>query len=52
MIGGVGIEMHGLSTDEKPVNKSIPNGSVFVEMDTSDVYMFDEENEQWRKLGD
>ena len=44
-------EFYGLSTDEKPVATvngcRITNGSVFIEMDTKKVYMFDEENEQW-----
>ncbi len=42
-------EYTGLSTDEKPTD-DIPNGSTFLEMDTSDVYAYDAENAQWRKL--
>ena len=38
----------GLSTDTKPT--SAPNGSTFLEMDTSNVYIFDAENEEWRAL--
>lgn len=41
--------LRGLSTDTKPT-KDIPNGSSFLEMDTGNVYMWDEENEQWRQL--
>ena len=41
--------LRGLSTDTKPTN-DIPNGSSFLEMDTGNVYMWDEENEQWRQL--
>lgn len=36
----------GLSTDTKPTT-NIVNGSVFVEMDTSTVYFFDQENAVW-----
>ena len=39
-------EYDGLSTDTKPT-KGVRNGSVFVEIDTGKVYLFDEENEQW-----
>lgn len=44
-------EFFGLSTDEKPTDKhngiKIVNGSVFVEMDTKKIYMFDEEHKVW-----
>lgn len=46
-------ELFGLSADEKPTTyegAAVANGSIFVEMDTSTVYAFDEENELWRKL--
>ena len=36
----------GLSSDTKETT-GVPNGAVFVEMDTGDVYFFDEENGQW-----
>ena len=36
-------EFRGLSTDEKPVEK-VGNGSVFIEIDTGKVFMFDEQN--------
>ena len=36
-------EFGGLSTDEKPVEK-VGNGSVFIEIDTGKVFMFDEQN--------
>ncbi len=35
-----------LSTDDKPT-EGILNGSHAVEMDTSTVYFYDEENEEW-----
>lgn len=41
-------EYRGLSTDTKPQNDT--NGSVFFEMDTGKVYMYDEANHQWREL--
>lgn len=41
--------LRGLSTDTKPT-EGVPNGSSFLEMDTGDVYMFDEQNHEWRKL--
>lgn len=39
------VDMFGLSTDTKPTN--VGNGSTFKEMDTGDIYMFDEENSLW-----
>lgn len=42
-------EFRGLSTDTKPVEK-VTNGSIFVEMDKSDVYMFDAVSKTWKKL--
>ena len=36
-------EFRGLSTDEKPVER-VGNGSVFIELDTGKVFMFDEQN--------
>ena len=44
------LELRGLSTDEKPVeieNGTIENGSVFIEIDTGDVYIFDSVNKEW-----
>ena len=45
------IEYAGLSTDEKPVSDMITTGSVFVEVDTGDAYLFDEESSSWKKVG-
>ena len=39
-------EYDGLSTDTKPTD-GVRNGSVFAEMDTGKVYLFDAENDQW-----
>lgn len=44
------IELRGLSTDTKPLElngKSIPNGSVFIEIDTQAVFIFDETTQEW-----
>lgn len=44
------VELRGLSTDDKPTvltNGEIDNGSVFIEIDTGDVYLYDGENEEW-----
>lgn len=42
-------DYRGLSTDTKPIN-GVGNGSVFFEMDTEKVFMFDFENKQWIEL--
>lgn len=43
-------EFRGLSTDTKPINKNIGNGSVFLEMDTCKVFLFNEAAEAWIEL--
>ena len=44
-------EFYSLQKDEKPVGKhngiKITNGSIFIEIDTKKIYMFDEENQVW-----
>lgn len=40
------LEFRGLSTDTKPI-KYVGNGSMFFEMDTMKVFMFDAEHRQW-----
>ena len=42
-------EMFGLSTDTKPTDGLI-TGSKFTEVDTGDVYLFDEESDTWTKV--
>lgn len=42
------MELRGLSTDEKPT--TVPNGAIFIEIDTGTLYMFDEDNEEWKEL--
>ena len=47
------VELRGLSTDEKPTTingKKIDNGSIFIEIDTGKVFMYDLENEQWKEI--
>ena len=48
------LELRGLSTDEKPTdevnNTKIDNGSIFIEIDTGKVYMFDLENTEWKEI--
>lgn len=45
------IALYGLSTDEKPIQwfkgKCIPNGSTFQEIDTTQIYMYDTEKDEW-----
>ena len=41
--------LYGLSTDTKPLDE--PNGSKFIEMDTSKVYLFDAEGAEWLEWG-
>ena len=36
-------ELRGLSTDETPVER-VGSGSIFIEIDTGKVFMFDEQN--------
>ena len=49
IIGESTYELRGLSTDQKPTER-IGNGSIFIEMDTGKVYMFDKENVEWREI--
>ncbi len=43
------VEISCLSTDPKPVN-SIATGSIAIEVDTGDVYFFDEVAGAWNKI--
>lgn len=47
--GVVLVEAVCLSTDSKPT-AGIANGSLCLEMDTSDIYAFDGANNTWRKI--
>ena len=44
------IEAAGLSTDEKPTSK-VATGSTFFEVDTGNVYSFNEESQEWVEIG-
>lgn len=44
------MDIRGLSTDDKPVGQEVKNGSTFLEMDTSKVFMYDADNEQWHEI--
>ena len=48
------LELYGLSTDEKPIEKFgttyIGNASTYLEMDTGTVFIYDEENHRWYKM--
>jgi hypothetical protein len=49
---GVHIEVVGLSSDEKPTtmgSRTVANGSAFLEMDTGDLYLYDEDGSEWIK---
>lgn len=43
------VKLWGKSTDSKPTNCG--NGSVFTEMDTSKIYLFDAEGVEWLEWG-
>lgn len=43
------VEYRGLSTDEKPT-ENIENGTIFIEIDTGKIYMYDLENEEWKEI--
>lgn len=43
-------ELRGLSTDTKPTeigNKTIGNGTTFIEIDTQNVFIYNEDTQQW-----
>ena len=42
------VEGECLSTDNKPTGEPICNGSKLMEMDTGKLYLYDEENGEWR----
>lgn len=47
-------EFYGISTDTKPGSsfqgEPVPNGSLFFEMDTGDVYLYNEAASAWVKF--
>lgn len=47
------LDLRGLSSQRKPLKKDYPflgNGSVFLELDTAQLFMYDEENDRWLNL--
>lgn len=42
-------EFAGLSTDTKPT-ENVTTGSLFLEVDTGDVYAYDEAGGEWNKI--
>ena len=44
-------EFAGLSTDTKPTGSGIATGSVFTEVNTGNVYLYDEASATWKKVG-
>lgn len=40
-------EYYGLTTDTKPTDPYLPNASIFYEMDTGDIYLYDAANGEW-----
>lgn len=52
------VEFRGLSSDTKPtvikdnkgIEKKVDNGSVFIEIDTGDVYIYDLTNQEWNEV--
>ena len=46
-------EFRGLSSDDKPTvfkDSKVDNGSVFIEINTGDVYMYDLDSKSWEKV--
>ena len=46
-------ELRGLADDSKPTKVEeniVDNGSVFIEIDTGDVYLYDLESETWNEV--
>lgn len=48
------LELRGLSTDTKPTDEIkavyIDNGSVYIEIDTGNLFMLDLEHEEWKEI--
>ena len=43
-------ELAGLSTDTKPTGSLYATGSLFLEVDTGDVYAYNEAGSEWNKI--
>ena len=47
------VVLRGLSGQQKPLKKDMKllgNGSTFIELDTAQLFMYDEENDRWINL--
>lgn len=47
------LELRGLSTDTKPKvikGATVDNGSVFIEIDTGKVFLYDLDSETWKEI--
>ena len=47
------IELRGLSTDTKPTTfgeNGVANGTIFIEIDTGKMFMYDAENQLWKEV--
>ena len=44
------IEAAGLSTDTDTMPENVATGSLFLEVDTGDVYAYDETGAEWNKI--
>ena len=47
------MELRGLSTDTKPTEiggKEVGNGSIFIEIDTGKISMYDKESQEWKEI--
>jgi hypothetical protein len=47
------LEFRGLSSDTKPTSVDdgdIANGSVFIEIDTGKLFLYDLDNKQWKEV--
>ena len=43
------LELRGLSTDTKPTD-NVSNGSVFIEIDTGNIFFFDGVSKEWKGI--
>lgn len=46
-------EFRGLSSDDKPItfkDSKVDNGSVFIEINTGHIYMYDLDSKEWNKI--
>ena len=49
----ISCELRGLSTDEKPTTfgeNEIGNGSVFIEIDTGSVFIYNQDSKEWNEV--